>query len=211
VLIPSRKKNLAPSSSTNTHTHIHTIPGERTIRRNMSKKEDEEEQPMLVGKKKCWQRWQWLENRRRRRERKKGKKRSNIIDQNQKHRNISGGRNRSAVRSRPPSILPPLSWSSTSLISHLQSEHYSNKNCLESSWKWSKSLEDDSTTILLDNNTQILFHPRTSSSTQVILADRPLPSNGKHYWEIYMPAVYGTSIMFGIASKIINIMNEIKN
>jgi hypothetical protein len=170
----------------------------------MSKKEDEEEQTMLVGKiddgkKKSYQRRrQRLEKRRKRK-----RKRSNIIDQNQKHRNVSnGGRHRSTVRSVPTSILPPLCWSSISLMCHLKSEHYLNKNCLNSQWKWSKSNKINSTTILLDNNKQILFHPRTSSSTQVILADHPLPLNGKHYWEIYMPAVYGTSIMFGIASKL---------
>jgi SPRY domain-containing SOCS box protein 3 len=177
----------------------------------MSKKEeDDEEQTMLVGKiyvgkKKSYQRRQWLEKRKRKR-----RKRSNIIDQTQKHRNVSnGGSNRSTVRSVPTSILPPLSWSSISLISHLKNEHHSNKNCLNSQWKWSKSTKIDSTTVLLDNNKRILFHPRTSSSTQVILADHPLPLNGKHYWEIYMPAVYGTSIMFGIASKLKKIFLKI--
>jgi len=173
------------------------------MQRNMSKKEDDEEQQtMLVrkiynGKKKSSQRRQWLEKRRKRK-----RKRSNIIDQNQKHRNVgNGGRHRSAVRSVPTSILPPLSWSSISLICHLKSEHHIKTTCLQSQWKWSKSNEIPSTTILLDHNKQILFHPRTSSSTQVILSDRPLPLNGKHYREISMPAVYGTSIMFGIASK----------
>ncbi|CAF1174781.1 unnamed protein product, partial [Adineta ricciae] len=112
----------------------------------------------------------------------------------------NGGRHRSTARSDPTSILPPLGWSSTSLMCHLQSEHHFRRNCFNSHWKWVKLHSTDSTTILLDNNQQILFHPRTSSSTQVILADQPLPSNGKHYWEIYMPAVYGTSIMFGIAT-----------
>ncbi|UJR31359.1 hypothetical protein I4U23_018853 [Adineta vaga] len=170
----------------------------------MSKKEDGEEQTMLAGKrddgkKKFFQRRQWLEKRRKR----KRKRRNNIIiDQNQKHRNVSnGGSHRSTVRSVPTSILPPLCWSSTSLMCHLQSEHISHRNCLDSQWKWSKIISTESTTtILLDNNRQILFHPRTSSSTQVILGDQPLPSNGKHYWEIFMPAVYGTSIMFGIAT-----------
>jgi len=173
------------------------------MQRNMSKKEDEEEQQtMLVGKiydgkKKSYQRRQWLEKRRKRK-----RKRSNIIDQNQKHRNVNnGGRHRNTVRSVPTSILPPLSWSSLSLMCHLKSDHDLNKNCLDSQWKWSKSTKINSPTLLLDNNKQILFHPRTSSSTQVILADQPLPSNGKHYWEIYVPAVYGTSIMFGIASR----------
>lgn len=171
----------------------------------MSKKEDGEEQTMLAGKiddgkKKSFQRRQWLEKRRKRKRR---KRRNNIIDQNQKHRNVSnGGRHRSTVRSDPTSRLPPLCWSSTSLMCHPQSEHHLHRNCFDSHWKWAKHHSTDSTAILLDNNQQILFHPRTSSSTQVILADRPLPSNGKHYWEIYMPAVYGTSIMFGIASKL---------
>jgi hypothetical protein len=180
----------------------------------MSKKEeDDEEQTMLVGKiydgkKKSYQRRLWLEKRRKR----KRRKRSNIIDQNQKHRNVNnGGRNRSTVRSVPTSVLPPLSWSSISLTCHLKNEHHLNKNCLNSQWSWSKSTKINSTTALLDKNKQILFHPRTSSSTQVILADRPLPLNGKYYWEIYMPAVYGTSIMFGIASKLREIVNISNN
>jgi hypothetical protein len=98
--------------------------------------------------------------------------------------------------------IPALWWSSTSLICHLISPHDLNKTCIECQWKWSKT---NSSTILINNSTQILFHPRISSSTQVVLADRPLPSNGKYYWEIFMPAVYGTSIMFGIASKLGNV------
>ena len=48
------------------------------------------------------------------------RKRSNIIDKNQKHRNVSnGGSNRSMVRSVPTSILPPLCWSSLSLMCHI--------------------------------------------------------------------------------------------
>lgn len=151
------------------------------------------------GKKKSYQRRQWLEKRRKRK-----RKRRNNIDQNQKHRNVSnGGSNGSTIQSVSTSILPPLCWSSSSLMCHLKNEHHVNKNCLDSHWKWSPSRTNiNSTTILLANNKQILFHPRTSSSTQVILADQPLPLNGKHYWEIYVPAVYGTSIMFGIASKL---------
>ena len=184
----------------------------------MSKKEDEEQEEqstMLLlgkiddGKKKSWQRRRWLEKRRKRKSNSSSSTRrrrtpSNIIDQNQKHRNVGsgGGRNRQTVRCVPPSILPPLCWSSASLICHLTSKHDSTRNCLESSWTWSKSAHtDDGTAVLLDHQKQILFHPRTSSSTQAILADRPLPSHGKHYWEIYMPSIYGTSIMFGIASK----------
>lgn len=164
----------------------------------MSKKEDGEERPMLVGKrddgkKKSSQRRQWLEKRRKR------KRSSNIIDQNQKHR--SGGRRRGTVRSEPTSALPPLSWSTTSLMCHLASEHPAKRTCLESRWQWAKSSSGNSTAILLEKNKQILFHPRTSSSTEVILSDRPLPLHGRHYWEIYVPAIYGTSIMFGIASK----------
>ena len=173
----------------------------------MSKKEDEEgeEQTMLVGKiddgkKKSCRRRQWLEKRRKRKRKRSNS--SNIIDQNQKHRNVgNGGRHRSTVRSMPTSILPPLSWSPKSLICHLQSQHHSKRTCFNRQWQWTKSNQTNSTTILLENNQQILFHPRTSSSTEVILSDQPLPLNGKHYWEIYMPAIYGTSIMFGIASK----------
>jgi hypothetical protein len=113
-----------------------------------------------------------------------------------KHRNISS--ETVTVRS-----IPPLWWSSTSLTCHLISRHELHRNCLEKKWKWSKS--ESLSIILMDNHQQILFHPRVSSSTQVILADRPLPWNGKHYWEIFMPAVYGTSIMFGIASKLMKI------
>jgi hypothetical protein len=105
---------------------------------------------------------------------------------------------------------------------HQISEYQSSKKCSSiyttivvvidkfnmSSTKWSKS---DSATILINNHKQILFHPRISSSTQVILADRPLPLNGKFYWEIFMPAVYGTSIMFGIASKLERIYTNKSN
>ncbi|CAF1068769.1 unnamed protein product [Adineta steineri] len=141
----------------------------------MSKKEEKIDNK----KKKTFQRWYWLEKKRRKREK---KNRNNII--------TSG----SVVRSTPP-----LWWSSTSLKCHLFSQHTFNKTCIESTWKWSTTTTNSST-ILIDNNKQILFHPRISSSTQVILADRPLPYHGKHYWEIYMPAVYGTSIMFGVAT-----------
>jgi hypothetical protein len=138
------------------------------------------EEKILNKKKKTFQRWYWLEKR---------------------NHNSVVIHNGSVVQSTPP-----LSWSSTSLKCHLISRHQFNKSCIESQWKWSPS---NSTTILLDNNQQILFHPRISSSTQVILADRPLPSNGKHYWEIFMPAVYGTSIMFGIASKLICVFENL--
>ena len=178
----------------------------------MSKKDDDddEERTMLVGKiddgkKKFSRRRQWLEKRRRRRKRRKrsnSNSGSNIIDQNQKHRNAdSGGRQESTVRSVSTSRLLPLSWSSKSLISQLSSTHHSKRTCLERHWQWSKCTEKNSSSLLLDQNKQILFHPRTSSSTEVILSDRPLPADGKHYWEIYVPAIYGTSIMFGIASK----------
>ncbi|CAF1197149.1 unnamed protein product [Rotaria sp. Silwood1] len=151
---------------------------------NMSKKQEEE--------KKIFQRWYWLEKRRRKR-----KRRNNIIIQQS---NIRSG---NVVRSTPPS--PSLWWSSTSLICHLKSRHHFNKICIENKWQW---ITTNSTTVLINNNQQILFHPRISSSTQVILADRPLPSNGKFYWEIYMPAVYGTSIMFGIATKKQKLVSE---
>ncbi|CAF3208630.1 unnamed protein product [Rotaria socialis] len=132
-------------------------------------------------KKKHFRRWHWSE--------KKGrKKRNNTIIQRQ---SISS---RSVARATP---LPPLWWSPASLICHVKSRHYANKVCIGTQWKWSTA---DSTVILNNDNRQILFHPRVSSSTQVILADRSLPISGKYYWEIYMPAVYGTSIMFGIAT-----------
>ena len=103
----------------------------------------------------------------------------------------------SGIVSRSPS--PPWWWSSASLTCHLSSRHPRHRTCMESSWRWATTT---STAVLADDRKQILFHPRASSSTQVVLADRPLPSRGTHYWEIYVPAVYGTSVMFGIASKI---------
>lgn len=131
-----------------------------------------------------------------------------LVEQKQKDRNVVcvgsiDGATEEIPRRNPsssssPHLPTPLSWSSTSLMSHLASEH--EKQCirLSTSWKWSKPA---STTVLLEHDRQILFHPRTSSSTQVILADRPLDATGKHRWEILVPAVYGTSMMFGIASK----------
>ena len=133
--------------------------------------------------KNIFQRRNWLVKNRRKR-----KKRNKIVLQH--HDNCSS---ESIVRSRPP-----LWWSSTNLICHLNSRHNFNKTCTKTKWKWSKTV---STTILMNDNEHILFHPRVSSSTQVVLADSPLPLSGNYFWEIYVPAVYGTSIMFGIASK----------
>lgn len=172
------------------------------MQRNMNKKtadeEKEEQQTMLVGKrrnrkKKSSQHRLCLEKRKR-------NSKNIIIDQNQKHRNVSnGGRHRRTVRTAVSSTrLPPLSWLKTTLKSKYQSKHQTNLNCRPNLWKWSST---NSTTILFEHNRQILFHPRTSSSTQAILANQPLPTYGKHYWEIYVPAVYGTSMMFGIATK----------
>lgn len=132
---------------------------------------------MNDGKKIFFQRWYWLEKRRRKK-----------IHSNISRKNVVQSTRR-----------PPLWWSSTSLTCNLPSQHHSNRICMKKTWNW---LNTNNSTILFDDNKQILFHPRVSSSTQVILADRPLPSYGKSYWEIYMPAVYGTSIMFGIASKL---------
>lgn len=141
----------------------------------------------------------WLEKKRRKRTRRN----NGLVDieDNQKHRTVRLGKTQGTIRSSSSSNLPALCWSSASLMCHLTSKHHNKRTCIESNWSWLKATDSDSTTILLNDNQQILFHPRTSSSTQVILADRPLPSSGKHYWEIYMPSVYGTSIMFGIATK----------
>lgn len=171
-------------------------------------KEEEQQQTMLVGKrrngkKKSSQRHRLcLEKRKSRRRRRKRNSKNIIIDQNQKHRNVSnGGRHQRPVRTvSSTSRLPPLSWLKQTLKSQYQSKHQSTKTCRTNLWQWSSSSSTNST-ILLDHNRRILFHPRTSSSTQVILANQPLPSYGKHYWEIYVPAVYGTSMMFGIATK----------
>ena len=135
-----------------------------------------------------------------------------LVEQKQKDRNVVcvgsiDGVTEEIPRRNPsssssPHLPTPLSWPSPSLMSHLASEH--EKQCirLSTSWKWSKpSSSPSSTTLVFEHDRQILFHPRTSSSTQVILADRPLDATGKHRWEILVPAVYGTSMMFGIASK----------
>ena len=106
------------------------------------------------------------------------------------------------AESRVEPSQPPCGWSSTSLICPLASRHQSNKVCFEHAWKWAKSNNTSaSNTFLLNDDRQILFHPRSSSSTQAVLTDQPLPKEGRHYWEIHLPAVYGTSLMFGIASK----------
>ena len=132
------------------------------------------------------ERWYWLEKKRRKRK--------------IKHLNITRGT--ISVRSSPPWW-----WSSASLTCRFVSQHDSHRNCMARKWKWSKT---NSSTILIHDDEQILFHPRRSSSTQVILADRPLPSYGQFYWEIFMPAIYGTSIMFGIASKWMKIWERLK-
>ncbi|CAF1107888.1 unnamed protein product [Didymodactylos carnosus] len=54
--------------------------------------------------------------------------------------------------------------------------------------------------VIIDGD-YVMFHPRRSSSTCVLLGNSPLPSTGRYYWELYIPSVYGTSIMFGVATK----------
>lgn len=155
------------------------------------------------GKKKTLRRLRWRKR--------KQRNTSNIVvlaEQNQKDRNVvcvgsidgvtEEIQRRNPSSSSSPHLPTPLSWSSTSFMSHHPSEHEKKCSGLSTSWKWSKP---SSTTLLLDHDQQILFHPRTSSSTQVILADRPLDKTGKHRWEIVVPAVYGTSMMFGIATR----------
>ena len=106
-----------------------------------------------------------------------------------------------AHRLRPRQPLAVVAWSPNSLICPLASQHQGYDSCLESSWRWSIHHPILSSTKIMNDRKQILFHSISSSSTQVILADRTLPnSGGRFYWEIYVPAVYGTSLMFGIAS-----------
>ncbi|CAF0736182.1 unnamed protein product [Didymodactylos carnosus] len=97
-------------------------------------------------------------------------------------------------------------------------KHRSCQNCISVNWSFSSPSSTDTKICEVDSSRNecykpciipnvivdgdyIMFHPRRSSSTCVLLGNCPLPSTGKHYWELFIPAVYGTSIMFGVATK----------
>eukprot|EP00092_Neocalanus_flemingeri_P003814 GFUD01004108.1.p1 GENE.GFUD01004108.1~~GFUD01004108.1.p1 ORF type:complete len:413 (+),score=155.34 GFUD01004108.1:158-1240(+) len=59
--------------------------------------------------------------------------------------------------------------------------------------------------MLVQFNTQIIFHPTYSSGTASVFGSIPLVSPYHHYWEVKMLSpVYGTDMMVGLATKEIN-------
>lgn len=112
--------------------------------------------------------------------------------------------NNTAVLNRilPRQALAVVGWSANSLICPLVSNHQQRDSCIQYPWHWSENQPISSSTQIINERKQILFYPTTNAATEVILADRPLPNaGGRFYWEIYLPSVFGTSIMFGVASK----------
>jgi len=71
-------------------------------------------------------------------------------------------------------------------------------------WTWDTTYRSQSV-LLVQFNTQVIFHPTYSSGTAAILGNTPLSSPHHHYWEVKMLSpVYGTDVMVGLATKAIN-------
>ena len=71
-------------------------------------------------------------------------------------------------------------------------------------WTWDTTSRSPSV-LLVQFNTQIIFHPTYSSGTASVFGSLPLVSPNHHYWEVKMLSpVYGTDVMVGLATKDIN-------
>ena len=71
-------------------------------------------------------------------------------------------------------------------------------------WTWDTGSRSQSV-MLVQFNTQIIFHPTYSSGTASVFGSIPLVSPHHHYWEVAMLSpVYGTDMMVGLATKNIN-------
>jgi len=71
-------------------------------------------------------------------------------------------------------------------------------------WTWDTTCRSQSV-LLVQFNTQVIFHPTYSSGTAAILGNTPLCSPHHHYWEVKMLSpVYGTDVMVGLATRAIN-------
>ena len=73
-------------------------------------------------------------------------------------------------------------------------------------WTWDTTYRSQSV-LLVQFNTQVIFHPTYSSGTAAILGNTPLSYPHHHYWEVKMlspVSVYGTDVMVGLATKAIN-------
>lgn len=55
--------------------------------------------------------------------------------------------------------------------------------------------------IFKDENKTAIFHPDASFGTSAISGKKALKSTTIAYWEIHVPALFGTSIMFGLGRK----------
>jgi len=71
-------------------------------------------------------------------------------------------------------------------------------------WTWDTSCRSQSV-LLVQFNTQVIFHPTYSSGTAAVIGNSPLSTPHHHYWEVKMMSpVYGTDVMVGLATKAIN-------
>ena len=71
-------------------------------------------------------------------------------------------------------------------------------------WTWDAASQSPGV-VLVQFNTQIMFHPTYSSGTASIFGTKALESPHHHYWEVKMLSkVYGTDVMVGLATKAIN-------
>jgi len=76
-------------------------------------------------------------------------------------------------------------------------------------WCWDTS-NKSSSVILLDNNTEVKFHPTYSSGTAAVAGAEVLGRSQHHYWEIRMVTpVYGTDVMVGVGTVQANVNSHI--
>jgi len=71
-------------------------------------------------------------------------------------------------------------------------------------WTWDTANRSQSV-LLVQFNTQVIFHPTYSSGTASVFGSIPLVTPHHHYWEVNMLSpIYGTDVMVGLATKAIN-------
>lgn len=76
------------------------------------------------------------------------------------------------------------------------------ENLLEDNWKWSRRLsKNQSPNDAHFLGKSVVFHPHYAWGSIAARADKRLTRNTIAYWEIHVPNVYGTSMMFGIGTK----------
>ena len=71
-------------------------------------------------------------------------------------------------------------------------------------WTWDTASRSQSV-LLVQFNTQVIFHPTYSSGTASVFGSIPLVTPLHHYWEVKMLSpIYGTDVMVGLATKAIS-------